>query len=161
NVEFVSANPTGPLHAGHARGAVYGDSLARILKWVGHEVSREFYINDRGLQMQHFGASIAARAAGEQPPEEGYQGDYIADWAEGLEAGDDPLEFGYARALADQREVLTALDVHFDTWFSERSMVASGAIEQTLVDLRERGVAYDDDGAVWLRSTDYGDDKDR
>jgi arginyl-tRNA synthetase len=161
NVEFVSANPTGPLHAGHARGAVFGDSLARILERTGHEVSREFYINDRGLQMANFGASIAARAAGHAVPEDGYQGDYVADWASGLGPDDDPLEFGYARALADQREVLDRLGVAFDTWFSERSMVASGAIDQTLADLRERGVAYDDDGAVWLRSTDYGDDKDR
>jgi arginyl-tRNA synthetase len=161
NVEFVSANPTGPLHAGHARGAVYGDALARILEHAGHEVSREFYINDRGLQMQQFGASIAARAAGEQPPEEGYQGEYVTDWARDLPADDDPLEYGYARALADQKEVLAGLDVAFDKWFSERSMVATGAIDQTLSDLRERGVVFDADGAVWLRSTDFGDDKDR
>jgi len=149
------------LHAGHARGAVFGDALARILARVGHEVSREFYINDRGLQMQHFGESIAARAAGRKPPEEGYQGAYVADWAEGLTPGDDPLEYGYARAIADQREVLGQLGVTFDTWFSERSMVASGAIDQTLADLRQHGAAYDADGAVWLRSTDHGDDKDR
>ncbi|HKY16931.1 MAG TPA: arginine--tRNA ligase [Microthrixaceae bacterium] len=160
-VEFVSANPTGPLHAGHARGAVFGDTLARILEWSGHEVGREFYINDRGLQMENFGASIAARARGEQPPEDGYQGEYVTEWAADLGPDADPLEHGYSRALADQREVLDRLGVVFDSWFSERTMIGSGAIDQTLADLRERGVVYDDDGAVWLRSTDYGDDKDR
>ncbi len=160
-VEFVSANPTGPLHAGHARGAVFGDAVARLLEWSGHRVQREFYINDRGSQMQKMGESIAARAAGEEPPEGGYHGAYIVEWAKGLNSDDDPLEYGYARALADQREVLATLGVHFDEWFSEREMVGRGEIETTLADLAERGVTYEADGAVWLRSTDYGDDKDR
>ncbi|NLA37717.1 MAG: arginine--tRNA ligase, partial [Actinobacteria bacterium] len=167
-VEFVSANPTGPLHAGHARGATYGDALARLLTQVGYEVSREFYINDRGSQMLKMGASMIARAKGEPVPEDGYAGAYIAEWAtrltpEIIEANDveAATEVGYACALADQREVLGELDVEFQVWFSERSLVESGAIEQTLADLRERGVVYDADGAVWLRSTDFGDDKDR
>lgn len=160
-VEFVSANPTGPVHAGHARGAAYGDSLARILAHTGHEVAREFYVNDRGVQMQTFGASLLARKEGREPDEGGYQGQYIIDWAEQMPAGVDPVEWGEAHALADQRRVLAALNVTFDEWFSETSMVESGAIETTLADLRERGVAYDADGAVWLRSTDFGDDKDR
>jgi arginyl-tRNA synthetase len=160
-VEFVSANPTGPLHAGHARGAAFGDSLGRILAWTGHDVGREFYINDRGIQMAKMGASVAARAAGGEPPEDGYLGEYIADWAAAMPADADPLEFGYAAALADQREVLGALGIEFDHWFSERDMVASGAIEQTLDDLKARGVVDERDGATWLRSTDYGDDKDR
>lgn len=161
NVEFVSANPTGPLHAGHARGACYGDAVARLLERTGHVVHREFYINDRGTQMAAFGASIAARAAGEAPPEDGYHGEYIVDWAAELPAGEDPTEWGYARALRDQREVLEQLRVHHDTWFSERTLVASGAMEVTLAELREAGFVFEADGATWLRSTDFGDDKDR
>jgi arginyl-tRNA synthetase len=165
-VEFVSANPTGPVHAGHARGATYGDSLARLLEFTGHDVAREFYINDRGVQMQIFAASLAARAAGEEPPEDGYQGEYITEWAAQMPKGADPLEWGEAHAIADQTRVLGALGVHFDLWFSEKAMVETGAIEVTLADLRERKfvIEPDDpggDGAVWLRSTDFGDDKDR
>jgi arginyl-tRNA synthetase len=161
DVEFVSANPTGPLHAGHARGAVYGDSLARVLERTGHVVTREFYLNDRGVQMQTFGESLAARRDGVDPPEGGYQGQYIVDWAAEMPTDADPLEWGYARALADQREVLEALGVHFDEWFSERSLVATGAIDATLDDLRGHGVVDEADGAIWQRSTDFGDDQDR
>ncbi len=168
-VEFVSANPTGPLHAGHGRGACYGDSVARLYDRCGYDVVREFYINDRGLQMQNFAASLAARAAGGEVPADGYHGQYIIDWATEMsaEGGDgngdaiDPMEWGYARALAAQRDVLEALSIHFDSWYSERSMIASGAIDATLTDLRAAGAVYEDRGAVWLRSTDHGDDKDR
>jgi arginyl-tRNA synthetase len=160
-VEFVSANPTGPVHAGHARGATYGDSLARLLEFTGHDVEREFYINDRGVQMQTFGASLQARKDGLEPAEGGYQGQYIIDWAAQMPDGVDPVEWGEQHALADQRDVLERMNVHFDVWFSERAMVDTGAIDVTLADLRERGVAYDEDGAVWLRSTEFGDDKDR
>ena len=161
NVEFVSANPTGPVHAGHARGACYGDSVARLLERTGHVVHREFYINDRGTQLAKFGESIAARAAGVEPPNDGYHGQYIADWAADLAPGADPTEYGYARALADQREVLGRLGVTYDTWSSERQLVASGAMDATLADLRDRGYVFEDDGAVWLRTTEFGDDKDR
>jgi arginyl-tRNA synthetase len=160
-VEFVSANPTGPIHAGHARGAAYGDSLARLLERTGHVVEREFLLNDRGVQMEAFGASLAARQAGQEPPEGGYQGQYITEWAAGMPDGVDPLEWGYERAVEDQRRTLERMNVVFDTWFSERSMVATGAIDVTLDDLRERGVVYDEDGATWLASTRFGDDKDR
>jgi arginyl-tRNA synthetase len=164
-VEFVSANPTGPLHAGHGRGAAYGDSLGRILERCGYEVSRESYLNDRGVQMQKFIDSLEARRRGDEPPADGYHGQYVIDWAadipENIVDRDELWEWGEARAVEDHREVLARMNVHFDHWFSERSMVASGAIETTLADLRERGVVYDHDGAVWLRSTDYGDDKDR
>ena len=165
-VEFVSANPTGPVHAGHARGATYGDSLARLLEFTGHEVAREFYINDRGVQMQVFAASLAARARGEEPPEDGYQGEYITEWAAQMPADADPLEWGEAWAIADQRRVLGRLGVEFDMWFSEKAMVATGAIEVALADLRERRMVVEPtdeggDGAVWLRSTTFGDDKDR
>lgn len=161
DVEFVSANPTGPLHAGHARGAVYGDVLARVLERTGHHVTREFYLNDRGVQMQTFGASLAARQAGNEPPEGGYMGQYIIDWASQMPRDADPIEWGYARALADQQEVLEALGVHFDVWFSERDLVATGAIDATLDDLRQREMVFEDDGATWLSSTTFGDDKDR
>tara|TARA_B100001750_G_scaffold148881_1_gene119151 strand:+ start:1755 stop:3443 length:1689 start_codon:yes stop_codon:yes gene_type:complete len=172
-VEFVSANPTGPLHAGHGRGACYGDSVARLYARCGYDVVREFYINDRGLQMQNFAASLAARVAGRDVPEDGYHGQYIVDWAAEMaaETGDgtgdgpggaaDPMEWGYARALASHRSVLESLSIDFDSWFSERSMIASGAIEATLADLQAAGAVYEEGGAVWLRSTDHGDDKDR
>ncbi len=161
NVEFVSANPTGPVHAGHARGAAHGDAVARLLERTGHVVTREFYINDRGVQMQKFGASLAARKAGEAPPEDGYQGAYITEWAQDLPEGVDPVAWGEDRALEDQRETLAAFGVRYDVWFRELSLVASGAIETTLAELLERGAAYEEDGATWLRSTDHGDDKDR
>ena len=160
-VEFVSANPTGPLHAGHGRGACFGDSVARLYERIGHPVQREFYINDRGTQMRLYADSLAARATGEEVPDGGYNGQYIVDWAAEMPTDADPLEWGYARALADQRAVLESLHIHFDTWFSERSMIGSGAVEATLADLRAAGAAYDEDGAVWLRSSDHGDDKDR
>lgn len=160
-VEFVSSNPTGPVHAGHARGAVFGDSLARLLEFSGHKVEREFYINDRGVQMQTFAESLKARKAGQVPPEGGYQGQYIIDWAEAMPDDADPLAWGEAHALERARLDLERLNVSYDTWFSERAMVDAGAVPQTVSDLRDRGVVYDSEGAVWLRSTDYGDDKDR
>ena len=160
-VEFVSANPTGPLHAGHGRGAAYGDSLARVLTRVGHVVEREYYLNDRGTQMALFAASLAARQAGEPVPEGGYQGEYIIEWAREIPSGVDIAAWGELRAIEDHRETLARMHVEFDRWFSESSLVDSGAIEVTLDDLRSRGVVYDHEGAVWLRSTDFGDDKDR
>jgi arginyl-tRNA synthetase len=160
-VEFVSANPTGPLHAGHGRGAAYGDSLARLLARCGYDVARECYLNDRGTQMGAYAASLAARKTGADLPENGYAGDYIVEWAAEMPDDADPLEWGEARAIEDHRQVLDAMGVRFDRWFSERSLVESGAMDATLGDLRARGAAFDDDGAVWLRSTDYGDDKDR
>jgi len=161
NVEFVSANPNGPLHVGHGRGAAYGDSLARVLTRCGYDVTRECYLNDRGLQMQSFAASLVARKAGVAPPEDGYHGDYVIEWATEMPDDVDAMGWGYERALRDQREVLAAFNVDFDVWFSEQSLVASGAMDAALEELRARGVAFDLDGAVWLRSTDFGDDKDR
>ena len=167
NVEFVSANPNGPLHAGHGRGAAFGDSVARILERTGFDVTREFYLNDRGVQMANYAASLLARKQGTELPEGGYGGEYVADWAaempdEVAEAGLDAVrQWGYDRALADQREVLDAFHVHFDVWSSEQALVDSGAMDAALAELRERGHAFDADGATWLRSTDFGDDKDR
>ncbi len=160
-VEFVSANPTGPLHAGHGRGACYGDSVARLYERCGYDVAREFYINDRGTQMLLYADSLAARAAGGEPPDGGYHGQYIGDWAAEMPAGSDPLEWGYQRALDDQRAVLERLDIRFDCWFSERSMIGSGAVDATVADLRDADAVYEADGALWLRSSDHGDDKDR
>ena len=160
-LEFVSANPTGPLHAGHGRGAAYGDSLARILQRCGYRVDRENYLNDRGTQMQLFAASLRARRDDTDLPDGGYQGHYIVDWAAEMPRDADPLRWGEDRAVADHRATLERMHVEFDSWFSERSMVDSGAIDVTLADLRARGVVYDADGAVWLRSSEFGDDKDR
>ena len=148
------------MHAGHARGAAFGDSLARLLEFTGHRVTREFYVNDRGVQMQLFGESLAARRDGKEPPEGGYHGRYVTEWASHMPADADPVQWGRDWALADQRRVLERMNVTFDSWFSEKEMVDTGAIERTLADLRERGVVYEADGALWLRSTDYGDDKD-
>lgn len=161
NVEWVSANPTGPLHVGHGRNASYGDSVVRLLERCGYEVSREFYLNDRGTQMQNFAASLVARRNGDEPPADGYHGQYIIDWAKELPDGVDALEWGEARAIADHRETLEMMNITFDTWFSERTLVASGAVEATVADLKARDMAFEDEGAWWLRSTALGDDKDR
>jgi arginyl-tRNA synthetase len=161
NVEFVSANPTGPLHAGHGRGAVYGDALASILEWSGYDVTRETYINDRGVQMETYANSLAARKAGVEPPEDGYRGQYIIDWASEMPDDADPLEWGYARALEDQREVLGQLGISFDVWFSEKSLVENGELETALDALRTREMVFEEGGATWLRSTEFGDSKDR
>ena len=160
NVEFVSANPTGPLHVGHGRGAVYGDTLARLLARCGYTVTKETYLNDSGAQIELYARSLAARAAGEQPPEDGYHGQYVIDWAADMPDGVDAAEWGLERAIADQREVLARIGVQFDVWSSEQQM-SDRLLAPTFDALRERGVVFEADGAVWLRSTDFGDDKDR
>jgi arginyl-tRNA synthetase len=161
NLEFVSANPTGPLHAGGGRWAAYGDALSRIMERAGYVVHREYYLNDRGVQMDLFGASLAARRDGTDLPEGGYAGEYIREWAGEMPADADPKSWGYDKVKAHLRESLSRIGVEFDTWFSENSLAESGAIDATLQDLRDHGVVFDDDGAVWLRTTDFGDDKDR
>ncbi len=161
NVEFVSANPNKPIHAGHGRGACYGDSLARLRDRCGWKVTREFYLNDRGVQMQRFAESLAARKRGEEPPEDGYHGEYLIRWAAEMPDDADPFEWGYARALQSHRETLAKLGIVFDRWFSERTLIATGAIDDTLADLRSHDAVFENEGALWLRSTDQGDDKDR
>lgn len=161
NVEFVSANPNKPLHAGHGRGACYGDSVARLKERCGYRVTRETYINDRGVQMTNYAASLAAAKAGEPVPEDGYHGAYIHEWAAEMPANADPLEWGLQRGLDSHRATLEALGIHHDVWFSERSLVPAGAIDESMDDLRVHGAVFEADGAVWLRSTDFGDDKDR
>jgi arginyl-tRNA synthetase len=167
-VEFVSANPTGPLHIGGGRHAAYGDALVRLLGAVGHGVEREFYVNDAGGQVQRFGASIVAQMSGGETPEDGYEGSYVAELAERLRGeGVDPADTeavarrGVELMLAEVRATLERFGVHFDSWFSERDLYARGEVEASLARLEERGHTYRSDGALWLRSTDFGDDKDR
>jgi arginyl-tRNA synthetase len=168
NLEFISANPTGPLHLGHTRWAAVGDALGRVLKAAGAKVTQEFYINDRGRQMDLFGQSVQAAATGEPIPEDGYQGDYIKDLATivlaenpGISSLEDFREAAYKVQLSQQQGVLDTFHTKFDVWFSERSLHESGAVEHGMQKLREQGHVFEQDGAVWLRTTDFGDDKDR
>ena len=161
SVEFVSANPTGPLHAGHGRWAAYGDSLCRLLEHCGYTVCREFYVNDRGRQIDLFAASLAARSRGVEPPADGYHGDYVIDWAAAMPEGADARRWGLERARRDQAETLEAMNVAFDCYTSETALVARGAMDDMLSELRRRGVVYEHEGAVWLRSSDFGDSADR
>jgi arginyl-tRNA synthetase len=168
NLEFISANPTGPLHLGHTRWAAVGDSLGRVLSAAGAQVIREFYINDRGRQMDLFGQSVQAAAQGKPIPEDGYQGDYIADLAKEVIAANSTIstseefrEAAYKVQLAQQQKVLESFHTKFDIWFSERSLHESGAVEHAVAKLRTQGHVFELDGAVWLRTTDFGDDKDR
>ena len=161
NVEFVSANPTGPLHVGGGRWAAYGDTLCNILARCGYAPHREYYLNDRGRQMEAFAESLVARKQGTEPPADGYHGDYISEWAAEMPDDADPLEWGYARAGRDVADSLARLGVAFDTWASERELVDSGAVDATLATLEASEAAYPADGAIWLRSADWGDDKDR
>ena len=174
NLEFISANPTGPIHIGHTRWAALGDAMRRLLTAAGAQVAAEYYINDAGTQMDKFGASVLARAAGQEPPEDGYPGAYVADRAaEVLAQRPDLLELdpdealevardlGYTAQLAAIRKTLDEFGVHFDVWFSERSLHEGRAVEQAVARLREQGHVFDSEGAVWLRTTDFQDDKDR
>jgi len=168
NLEFISANPTGPLHLGHTRWAAVGDALGRVLGAAGADVTREFYINDRGRQMDLFGQSVQAAAQGNPIPEDGYQGQYIADLAKevvaanpGITSAQDFREAAYKVQLAQQQGVLAGFHTSFDVWFSERSLHESGAVEHGVDKLRSQGHVFEVDGAVWLRTTDFGDDKDR
>ncbi len=167
-VEFVSANPTGPIHVGTGRHAAYGDSLVRLLQAAGHVVQREYYINDAGSQIDRFADSIAARMAGEEPPEDGYAGEYVTEIAERLKGeGIDPADRdavkkrGIELMLEGVRETLERFGVHFDNWFSERSVYEKGEVEEALGELEKRGHTYRSEDALWLRATDFGDDKDR
>ena len=174
NLEFISANPTGPLHLGHTRWAAVGDSLGRVLSAAGAQVTREFYINDRGNQMDLFGKSVEAAALGQPIPEDGYQGDYINDLADVVVKENPKIkelaadtrhesfrEAAYKVQLAQQQGVLDTFKTHFDVWFSERSLHEAGAVEHAVEKLRTQGHVFDSEGAIWLRTTDFGDDKDR
>jgi arginyl-tRNA synthetase len=183
-VEFVSANPVGPLHIGNARGGPYGDSLAKLLEAVGYEVEREYLLNDGpdNTQFRLFGASVQARV-GEllgldaEMPEDGYHGDYVIDYARELIdrhgrdvlseiATDDEGHYRMATLAEDVvveriRETLDLIGIEFESWFSERALFEEGTIDEKIDQLQDRGVVYDDDGALWLRTTDFGDEEDR
>ncbi len=167
-VEFVSANPTGPLTVASGRHAAYGDALSRVLQFAGHRVTREYYLNDAGEQIRLFGQSIAARMNGTDVPEGGYEGDYVKDLGELLAAegvGPDRTEElgrrGVELMVEAIRGTLERTRVHFDRWASERALYESGAVEASIEALRARGVTYESEGALWMRTSDLGDDKDR
>ena len=174
NLEFISANPTGPLHLGHTRWAAVGDAMARVISSTGAKVTREFYINDRGNQMDKFGQSLMARAHGQEPPEDGYLGDYVGELAKEIVAEDPAIiglpkdeqlvefrERGYQGQLAQQRDQLHEFNTDFDVWFSERSLHESGAVDRALALLREQGNLFESEGATWMATSKFGDDKDR
>jgi len=169
NVEFVSANPTGPMHVGHARNAAYGDSLARILAFHGHSVEREFYVNDAGSQIAKLGETLRAVARGEPVPEDGYKGDYVPGLAARLPGAADmePVALGRAAVelmLEQMRGSLARFGVEdFDRWAYESALHEGepSPVERTLAVLAEQGRTYTEDGALWLRTSEFGDDKDR
>ena len=174
NLEFISANPTGPLHLGHTRWAAVGDALGRVLSAAGAKVAREFYINDRGVQMDKFGASLQSAALGQPRPEDGYHGAYIDDLAkEVVQANPEVLklsgeeqtfafrDIGYKLQLAQQQSVLDKFGTHFDVWFSEKSLYDNNFFAHCQEVLKSKGHVFVDGGAIWLRTTDFGDDKDR
>ena len=184
-VEYVSANPTGPLHVGHGRAGAIGDSIARVLEANGWDVAREYYYNDAGAQIDNLARSVQARAQGKGPadagwPEDGYRGEYIADVAAAYLRGDtvefedhavtgakDPADLDAIRRFAvawlrrEQNDDLGAFGVGFDVFFLESSLYADGKVEETVRELIAHGHTYEEGGALWLRSTDFGDDKDR
>jgi arginyl-tRNA synthetase len=167
-VEFVSANPTGPLHVGGGRHAAYGDALVRLLEAVGHDVKREFYVNDAGGQVERFAASIVARMHDEELPEDGHEGPYVAELgeriaAEGIDADDLGAvgARGVEHVLEGVRATLDRFGVRFDSWFSERDLYSRGEVDVALAQLEREGHTYHSEGALWLRATTFGDDKDR
>jgi len=184
-IEFVSANPTGPLHVGHGRGAAVGDSIARVLEANGYDLTREFYYNDAGAQIDNLAASVKARIDGMTPedsawPEDGYRGEYIVDIAnsylakESITADDreitasgnkdnilDIRNFAVAYLRREQDLDLKAFDINFDVYYLESSLYQDGAVDKVVNRLIENGKTFEEDGALWLRTTDYGDDKDR
>jgi arginyl-tRNA synthetase len=174
NLEFISANPTGPLHLGHTRWAATGDALGRVLSAAGAQVTREFYINDRGNQMELFGDSLMTSALGQPRPENGYHGAYIDELAKEIVRAHPEVikleeaqrsaafrDYGYKLQLDQQRSVLDAFGTHFDVWFSEKSLYEGNFFTHCQEVLKSKGHVFDLEGATWLRTTDFGDDKDR
>jgi arginyl-tRNA synthetase len=174
NLEFVSANPTGPLHLGHTRWAAVGDSLGRVLSAAGAQVTREFYVNDRGNQMDLFGASIRAAALNQPRPDDGYHGAYIEELAKEIVKSNPAFtslpesesisafrDAGHKLQLDEQNQVLNNFGTHFDIWFSEKSLYENNFFNHSLQKLKSKGHVFELDGATWLRTTDFGDDKDR
>ncbi len=176
NIEYVSANPTGPLHLGHGRGGIIGDVLSNVSQFIGHSVTREFYINDAGAQIEKLGRSFKARcqqAAGMDVPmpEDGYQGEYLLELAQayiaehGKKAADQSeaelAEYAKRKMLAQLQTTLANYGIEFDVWFSEKSLHTSNAVEKVFEILETRGYLYEKDDALWFKSTEFGDDKDR
>ena len=176
SIEFVSANPTGPLHLGHGRGGIIGDVLGNILKFMGHTVTKEFYINDAGSQMQKLGTSLKIRCLQElghdaQLQEDAYHGEYLIDLAKqciqehGTSITESPdqffIDYGYKHLLERLKETLKTYGIHYDVWFSEKTLHTSGAIEHALSILQHHGYLYEHEGALWFKATSFGDDKDR
>ena len=174
NVEFISANPTGPLHLGHTRWAAVGDAIARVLDAEGAQSSREFYINDLGVQMDKFGESVKAAALGEPIPEGGYHGAYIPELAKQIVEQNPQIldlpepqrsevfrDSAYELQLTDQKRVLDNFNTHFDVWYSEKSLHTSGAVDRGFEKLKTQGHMFVEGGATWLRTSDFDDDKDR
>ena len=174
NLEYISANPTGPLHIGHTRWAALGDAMVRLLRAAGAQVAAEYYINDAGGQVERLGGSVLAKLRGEPAPEGGYDGEYVVALADAVRAAHpDILELpgpealtaawdvAYPIQLAQIQHTLERFHVPFDVWFSERELHDAGAVDQAVARLREQGHVFDQDGAIWLRTTDFGDDKDR
>jgi arginyl-tRNA synthetase len=168
NLEFVSLNPTGPIHAGGARWVAVGDAIANLLAAEGAAVHREYYLNDAGGQLDTFGASLYARYRGDEPPEDGYRGQYLVGMASRMRAelGDDvsedqAREWGYRDAVRSVQRDLERIGVRFDTWFSERTLHERSDVTEVLRVLRDRQFAYEHEGAVWLRTSEHGDQRDR
>jgi arginyl-tRNA synthetase len=165
-VEFVSANPTGPITVASARHAAYGDSLSRILAFAGHEIEREYYVNDAGGQVRRFGESIRARARGEEPPDDGYRGGYVIELAQRIEGAaeadpDDLARQGVELMVEGVKATLERFRVSMDRFFSEHTLHDEREIEHALELLEKQALLYEHEGALWLRTTKFGDDKDR
>ena len=159
-VEFVSANPTGPLHVGNGWFASYGDALARLFQRTGHEVTREYYVNDTGGQVRRFGASVLARKHGQPVPEDGYPGEFVAELGARYEGPDDIAaagRWGGEQVLENIKATLESINIHFDEWYSQASIEESGAVAEAIDELRDKGLIFDREGATWLRTEDFGD----
>jgi arginyl-tRNA synthetase len=163
-VEFISANPTGPIHVGNGWWGSYGDALARVLARAGYQVSREYYVNDTGGQIRTLGDSLLARRAGRDVPEGGYAGEYVTELAEAYDGPDDVTSAGRwaaDRILDHIRSTLASVGIVFDEWYSQASIEESGAVDETIALLDERGLVFHQDGATWFRATELGDSRDR
>ncbi len=163
-VEFISANPTGPIHVGNGWWGSYGDSLARVLARTGYQVSREYYVNDTGGQIRTLGESLLARRHGEPVPEGGYQGEYVTELAASYDGPDDVTAAGRwaAEGILDHiRASLASVGIVFDEWYSQASIEESGAVDETIALLAGKGLVFEEDGATWFRATELGDSRDR